>query len=100
MDEPAKGIDVNGKGELAAILKELTAEGVAVLSVTHDAEWAAEHADRCGLLFDGEVISEGEPGEFFAGNAFYTTAANRMAGDFFPGVVTCDDLLRALEVSS
>ena len=100
LDEPAKGIDVNGKGELAAILKELTAEGVAVLSVTHDAEWAAEHADRCGLLFDGEVISEGEPGEFFAGNAFYTTAANRMAGDFFPGVVTCDDLLRALEVSS
>ena len=100
LDEPAKGIDVNGKGELAAILKELTAEGVAVLSVTHDAEWAAEHADRCGLLFDGEVISEGEPGEFFAGNAFYTTAANRMAGDFFPGVVTCDDLLHALEVSS
>jgi len=100
LDEPAKGIDVNGKGELAAILKELTAEGVAVLSVTHDAEWAAEHADRCGLLFDGEVISEGDPGEFFAGNAFYTTAANRMAGDFFPGVVTCDDLLRALEVSS
>ena len=100
LDEPAKGIDVNGKGELAAILKELTAEGVAVLSVTHDAEWAAEHADRCGLLFDGEVISEGEPGEFFAGNAFYTTAANRMAGDFFPGVVTCDDLLRAVEVSS
>ena len=100
LDEPAKGIDVNGKGELAAILKELTAEGVAVLSVTHDAEWAAEHADRCGLLFDGEVISEGEPGGFFAGNAFYTTAANRMAGDFFPGVVTCDDLLRAVEVSS
>jgi energy-coupling factor transport system ATP-binding protein len=100
LDEPAKGIDVNGKGELAAILKELTAEGVAVLSVTHDAEWAAEHADRCGLLFDGEVISEGEPSEFFAGNAFYTTAANRMAGDLFPGVATCDDLLRALEVSS
>ena len=99
LDEPAKGIDVCGKDELAAILKELTAEGVAVLSVTHDAEWAAEHADRCGLLFDGEVISEGTPHAFFDGNAFYTTAANRMAGDLFPGVVTCEELIRAMSGS-
>ena len=99
LDEPAKGIDVCGKDELAAILKELTAEGVAVLSVTHDAEWAAEHADRCGLLFDGDVISEGTPHAFFDGNAFYTTAANRMAGDLFPGVVTCEELIRAMSGS-
>ena len=95
LDEPAKGIDVRGKGELAVILKELQHDGVAVLSVTHDAEWAALHADRCGLLFDGTVISEGGPRAFFEGNAFYTTAANRMARGIIDGAITCDDIVAA-----
>ena len=93
LDEPTKGIDVRGKQELADILSELTREGTAVLTVTHDAEWAAEHADRCGLLFDGQVISEDAPGAFFDGNAYYTTAANRMTRGILPGCVTVDDIL-------
>ena len=94
LDEPAKGIDVRGKSELAAILDELRADGLAVISVTHDAEWAAAHANRCGLLFDGEIISEGAPGAFFADNAFYTTAANRMARGILAGAVVTDDVIR------
>jgi len=96
LDEPTKGIDVRGKDELADILDNLLAEDTAVLSVTHDAEWAAAHADRCGLLFDGEVISEDRPGGFFDGNAFYTTAANRMARGILPGVLTVRDIVAAL----
>ena len=94
LDEPAKGIDVRGKSELAAILDELRADDLAVISVTHDSEWAAAHADRCGLLFDGEIISEGAPGAFFADNAFYTTAANRMARGILAGAVVTDDVIR------
>ena len=96
LDEPAKGIDVRGKRELAELLDELRGEGMAVISVTHDAEWAAAHADRCGLLFDGEIISEGEPGAFFADNAFYTTAANRMTRGIIDGAVVLDDVIRAV----
>ena len=96
LDEPTKGIDVRGKDELADILDGLLAGGAAILSVTHDAEWAAAHADRCGLLFDGEIISEAAPGGFFDGNAFYTTAANRMARGILPGILTIDDIVRAL----
>ena len=95
LDEPTKGIDVRGKHELAGLLDELRGEGLAVLSVTHDAEWAAEHADRCGLLFDGEVISEGRARAFFADNAFYTTAANRMARGIVDGAITVGDVIRA-----
>ena len=95
LDEPTKGIDVRGKHELAELLRELCREGLAVLSVTHDAEWAAGHADRCGLLFDGEIISEGTPKSFFADNAFYTTAANRIARGIIDGAVVTDDILRA-----
>ena len=94
LDEPTKGIDVRGKRELAGLLDELRNEGLAVLTVTHDAEWAAEHADRCGLLFDGEVISEGDPKTFFGDNAFYTTAANRMARGIIDGAITVDDVVR------
>ncbi|MBP5354078.1 MAG: ATP-binding cassette domain-containing protein [Lachnospiraceae bacterium] len=94
LDEPAKGIDVSGKRELAELLAELRAKGLAVISVTHDAEWAAAHADRCGLLFDGEIISEGVPEAFFADNAFYTTAANRIARGIIDGVIRVDDLIR------
>ena len=96
LDEPAKGIDVRGKGELAGLLRDLQNDGVAVLSVTHDAEWAALHADRCGLLFDGTVISEADPKAFFEGNAFYTTAANRMARGIIDGAITCDDVVAAV----
>ncbi len=95
LDEPIKGIDVRGRAELADLLAELRGEGLAVLSVTHDAEWAAEHATRCGLLFDGEVISEDTPKAFFDANAFYTTAANRIARGLLPGAVTCDDVIDA-----
>ena len=94
LDEPTKGIDVRGKRELASLLSELRAEGMTVLSVTHDAEWAAAHADRCGLLFDGEIISEDVPAGFFADNAFYTTAANRIARGILDGVTVVDDIVR------
>lgn len=65
--------------------------------VTHDVEFAAETSDRCGLFFDGEVIAEGTPEEFFGGNHYYTTAANRMSGDLLGNVVTVDQVVQVLQ---
>ncbi|MFR9001039.1 MAG: hypothetical protein ACLVIY_12335 [Anaerobutyricum soehngenii] len=39
----------------------------------------------------------GTPGEFFAGNNFYTTAANRMARRYFPMAVTGEDVVECLK---
>ena len=94
LDEPTKGLDANSKEGLAGILTRLRARGTAILIVTHDLEFAAEYGDRCVLIFDGGVVSEGSPREFFAGNSFYTTAANRMARGIFSQAVTCKDVIR------
>ncbi len=89
LDEPTKGLDAVCKRELRALLRRLAAQGVCVLLVTHDVEFAAETADRCALLFDGGVIGAGTPEDFFSENSFYTTAAVRMAHDLCPRAVTC-----------
>lgn len=96
LDEPTKGMDAHFKRSLAGMLKKLTAEGVTVLTVSHDVDFCAEYADRVALFFDGAVTSEGAPEEFFPKNRFYTTAACRMADGILPGAVTAGDIIYAL----
>jgi len=93
LDEPTKGLDAYAKAGLAKILKGLTDDGVSILVVTHDVEFAAMYATRCALMFDGQLMSEGGPAEFFAGNRFYTTDANRIASEVFPDAITCEEVI-------
>ncbi len=96
LDEPTKGLDAYFKQEFADILTLLKEQGVTIFMISHDIEFCAAHADRCGLFFDGNIVVSGRPREFFAGNNFYTTAANRMARKYFPDVVTGKDVVRCL----
>ncbi|MEA4965726.1 MAG: ECF transporter S component [Oscillospiraceae bacterium] len=93
LDEPTKGLDADFKQNFAAILRDLTARGVAILMVSHDVEFCAEHADRCALFFDGTIVAEDAPTPFFSGKSFYTTAANRMARHLLPEAVTAEDVI-------
>ncbi|MGN1107846.1 MAG: ABC transporter ATP-binding protein [Oscillospiraceae bacterium] len=79
LDEPTKGMDAAAKREFAAMLRELAAEGISTLLVTHDTGLAEECADICALLFDGEIVNEATPAEMFSGNYFYTTPMSRLA---------------------
>ncbi|GAB6156491.1 hypothetical protein JCM17380_52430 [Desulfosporosinus burensis] len=99
LDEPTKGLDAESKEELGEILKKLGSQDVAIVIVTHDIEFAAEYADQCAMMFDGDIVSEGKAKEFFAGNNFYTTAANRMARGIFPKAVTCEDVIALCKIS-
>ncbi|MBR6740570.1 MAG: ATP-binding cassette domain-containing protein [Clostridia bacterium] len=92
MDEPTKGLDAERKMMLTEILRRLKADGVTVVIVTHDVEFAATTADRCALFFRGDIVSVGRPGEFFSENSFYTTAASRMTKGFFQNAVTVEDV--------
>lgn len=96
LDEPTKGLDIQFKREFAAILKSLTGAGVCVVMVSHDIEFCAQYADRCALFFDGNIAAEDTPGEFFSGNSFYTTSANRISRDIIPNVVTAEDVIEAI----
>ncbi|MBQ3405559.1 MAG: ATP-binding cassette domain-containing protein, partial [Oscillospiraceae bacterium] len=95
LDEPTKGLDAEFKQVLAEILYELSGRGVAVLMVSHDIEFCARYAHRCALFFDGNIVTAGTPREFFSGNSFYTTSANRMARGILPEAVTAEDLIAA-----
>ena len=95
LDEPTKGLDGHFKIKLAGILKGLQANGTTIVMVSHDLEFCAQYADRCAMFFDGAIVSEGEPREFFCGNNFYTTSANRMVRHLLPCAVTAEDVISA-----
>ena len=78
LDEPTKGLDAVLTAELVTKLKTLAQEGVTIVIVSHDVEFAATVADRCSLLFNGEVVSVSDSRDFFAGNYFYTTVLGRI----------------------
>ena len=96
MDEPTKGIDNHYKKELGEILRKLSEHGVTILMISHDVEFCAQYADRTGLFFQGNIVTSEESKKFFAGNNFYTTAANRMARNYFPNAVTVEDVVKAI----
>ena len=97
LDEPTKGIDAHSKQVLSEILKGLQADGITIIMVTHDVEFAAENADRCAMFFDGEISSVDTPNAFFSDNNFYTTAANRIARHMYRNAVSCEDVIAMCE---
>ncbi|MBO4462534.1 MAG: ABC transporter ATP-binding protein, partial [Lachnospiraceae bacterium] len=94
IDEPTKGMDPGFKIEFASILNNLKNRGKSILMVSHDVEFAACYADKCALLFDGEIADFKERREFFAGNIFYKTAVNSMVRDILP---TCNTVMEVME---
>ena len=95
LDEPTKGMDARFKEEFANILSDLKENGVTILMISHDIEFCAEYADRCALMFDGNLTSVDTPREFFKGKNFYTTSANRMARTVAPDAVLANDIILA-----
>lgn len=95
LDEPTKGLDGFYKQKLADIFRNLKKRGTTILMVSHDIEFCASYADRCAMFFDGGIVISSEAKEFFTGNSFYTTAANRMARHLFPEAVTVKDVVEA-----
>ncbi len=92
LDEATKGLDPFFKISLARVLKKLVDAGKTLFMVSHDIEFCAEYADTCAMFFDGQVVSAGKPHEFFPGNNFYTTSANKMAREHFPDAITWEEV--------
>ena len=93
LDEPTKGLDAASKARLADMLLALRKSGKTVVMVTHDVEFAAEHADRCAMFFDGQIVAVEPRVRFFAQNNYYTTAASRMSRVQYDNAVTAEMLI-------
>lgn len=96
LDEPTKALDAVYKRTFADILINLRNRGKCIVLVSHDIEFCAEFADTCALFFDGSLVSVSDTETFFSDNSFYTTAAERMAGDKIKNAVTASDVISAI----
>lgn len=96
LDEPTKGIDPFFCKKMGEWLVDLKNMGETIVIVSHDVEFTAVYADKCGLIFDRNIESYTDSHSFFAGNIFFTTDTNRMMSDFFKDCVTCDEAVMTI----
>ena len=64
-DEPTSALDPEMIGEVLVIMKELAAEGMTMVVVTHEMGFAMEVADRVLFMDAGIIMEEGTPEEVF-----------------------------------
>ena len=64
-DEPTSALDPEMIGEVLVIMKELAAEGMTMIVVTHEMGFAMEVADRVLFMDEGIIMEEGTPEEVF-----------------------------------
>ena len=97
LDEPTKGLDGAFKKKLAELLKDLCLKGKSIVLVSHDMDFCAQYANICGLLFDGQIISQSPTESFFRDNVFYTTPAGRMSQGILGECFRTEDIIAALQ---
>ena len=64
-DEPTSALDPEMINEVLDAIKELAAEGMTMVVVTHEMGFAREVADRVVFMADGEIVEVGTPSELF-----------------------------------
>ncbi|MBD9454749.1 amino acid ABC transporter ATP-binding protein [Rhizobium sp. RHZ02] len=64
-DEPTSALDPEMVGEVLAVMKSLAAEGMTMLCVTHEMNFARDVADRIWFIDAGEILETATPDEFF-----------------------------------
>lgn len=65
-DEPTSALDPEMVGEVLQVMKDLAADGMTMVIVTHEMGFAREVADRIIFMDGGYIIEEGAPGELLA----------------------------------
>ena len=97
LDEPTQGVDPLSKAMLADLLRHLKSDSLAILAVTHDADFAPLFADRCVFISSGRAVADAPTREFFSVGDYYTTSAVKLSRGFVSGAVTEADLLSEVE---
>lgn len=64
-DEPTSALDPELTGEVLKVIRELAAERMTMVIVTHEMSFAREVADQIIFMDNGEVIETGTPEELF-----------------------------------
>ena len=65
LDEPTSALDPELVGEVLSVIRKVAAEGVSMVIVTHEMNFAREVADRILFMEDGVIVEDAPPEEFF-----------------------------------
>lgn len=58
LDEPTRGIDVGGKSEIYAIMRQLTSSGRGILMISSEIEEVVAMSDRVYVMKNGQIVAE------------------------------------------
>lgn len=64
-DEPTSALDPELTGEVLKVIKELAAEHMTMIIVTHEMNFAKDVADRVIFMDQGTIVEEGSPIDIF-----------------------------------
>ena len=64
-DEPTSALDPEMVGEVLDVMKQLAADGMTMMVVTHEMRFARQVADYVLFLDDGKIVEAGTPEEIF-----------------------------------
>lgn len=98
LDEPTRGLDYDAKTALTTILRELAAEGTAVVVATHDVEFVALSADRVVVLGEGEIVADGTTADVVAASPSLSPQVARI---MYPvPLLTVDAVMAAIDAEA
>ena len=64
-DEPTSALDPEMVGEVLQVMKQLAADGMTMVVVTHEMGFAREVSDRVIFMDGGYIVEEGAPEQIF-----------------------------------
>ncbi|MCB2291297.1 ATP-binding cassette domain-containing protein [Clostridium sp. CS001] len=94
LDEPTRGLDLKVKTMLGEILLELNKNGTTVILVTHDVEFASEFCNRFLLMFNGEIVGDGNREQVLGRGIYYTTNINKIFRNINSSIFTLKDFFQ------
>ena len=68
-DEPTSALDPELTGEILKVIRQLAADGMTMVIVTHEMEFARDVADRVIFMENGVIAEEGTPAQLFGSDA-------------------------------
>jgi len=78
LDEPTRGLDHHTKQQLASLLKTWRTEGMGIVVITHDVEFAAQIADRVVMMAEGQIVADGSPATVLGNSPLFAPQAARL----------------------
>lgn len=65
LDEPVSALDIRHQLHILSLVRDLTRTGICAIAVLHDLNLAARFCDHIYMMADGEVVTNGTPGDVY-----------------------------------